>query len=103
MRLSDREMWDGGNEDPRNLRDPAQFLSSLKEDLVFIASVFLTHFLTHENLASAATTFGESLPYVSTICLKIEHRYKHFFLLLFFSVSLHFLSVFFIGRSTKLR
>ena len=78
MRLSDREMWDGGNEDPRNLRDPAQFLSSLKEDLVFIASVFLTHFLTHENLASAATTFGESLPYVSTICLKIEHRYKHF-------------------------
>jgi len=83
MRLSDREMWDGGNEDPRNLRDPAQFLSSLKEDLVFIASVFLTHFLTHENLASAATTFGESLPYVSTICLKIEHRYKHFFFFYF--------------------
>ena len=83
MRLSDRQMWDGGNEDPKDLRDPAQFLSSLKEDLVFIASVFLTHFLTHENLASAATTFGESLPYASTICLKIEHRYKHFFFFYF--------------------
>lgn len=93
MRLSDREMWDGGNEAPRGPRDPAQFLSSLKEDLVLIASVLFTHFLTHENLASAATTFGESLLYVFTICLKTEHRYKHFFFPIFLSISSLSLSV----------
>lgn len=87
MRLSDREMWDGGNEAPRGPRDPAQFLSSLKEDLVLIASVLFTHFLTHENLASAATTF------VFTICLKTEHRYKHFFFPIFLSISSLSLSV----------
>ena len=42
MRLSDRQMWDGGNEDPKDLRDPAQFLYSLKEDLVFISACLKT-------------------------------------------------------------
>ena len=85
MRLRDKEMWDGGHEAPQGPQRSCLVPFLLERRSSIHCVCFFTHFLTHENLASAATIFGESLLYVFTICLKIEDRYTQFFFFFYFS------------------